>query len=167
MKCWINIHWPPPEGEQPDLYDKSVYLQDKHRHKINEFNTGDLVFIYETAYPPKEVQSSDREGTRKVRLRQPRKDEEGNKGGIVSLIKIDNSSFHAEGSRDKADGRDICYIGYFTGDKANCRRNFVPLRKVKEAWKKFNPLINGGLRELKLDECELLKGLVEFEGQST
>ena len=153
MKYWLNIHDPAPVNEDPAQYHVNLWLQRKHlntvRHSIKK---GDIAVIYETE-GPQQREVVDNQGTRTVELRLGRK-------GIVSVIKL-TGDFQED--CHLWDG--IPFIGYFKGIQVNVRRNFISLNELREAWiqaglARFNPRINGGLRELKAEEWQIVSTLM-------
>jgi hypothetical protein len=139
-----------------------VYLQDKNEHFISEFNKGDFAFIYE-AKGPSEVEEVEQRKKRRLKLQQGRK-------GIIALVRIVSDFMRGnEYDYNPLDGsnRKITYIGYFDTEKVACRRGFVPLEELREAYleeslPRFYPLINGGLRKLKPEQCKIMTRLIGF-----
>lgn len=152
MSYWVNIHHPPPQGESQSCY---VYLQYKNKQLKDEFNKGDLVFIYETENP-REVVVEDEDGRRELKLQEGRK-------GVIALVRI-TSNFKPH----RWEWHDIPFIGHFETDKVDVRRKFVPLQEInkarlREGLSYFNPRINGGLRKLKDEEFSIMARLIGFE----
>jgi len=154
MNCWLNIHYPPPEGEPQPCY---VYLQRKNKHFISEFNIEDIAFIYQTLTSPTKVKITDKNGSRWRKLTK-------GKGGIIAVVKI-TSNFIEDAESDYYpvdNGRQIDYIGYFVTERIKVKRQFASLQTVREPLPHFNPRINGGLRKLKFEECKTLNNLMGY-----
>jgi len=127
-------------------------LQRKNGHWKEEFNKGDLAFIYETKTSPGKVIVTDERGTRVVIL------EEEGRGGIIALVKISSDFI-----RDPHTWNDIPFIGHF--ETQVVKRKFVSRQEInrarlKKGLRAFNPRVNGGLRKVKADEFKIMKKLV-------
>jgi len=161
MRCWLNVHDPPPVGTAPSAVHNAVYLQDKGRHFIHELRGGDVAFIYEKKTSPGRVVVEENGNRSVLYLQEPR-------GGIVAVVRIvgnlvlDPHTWYPLGSPDRTR-----YIGHFKGEPAEVTKGFVPMDEIRQAWmetvhKDFVPRINGGLRRLNSDECRLLMRLTGF-----
>ena len=161
MRCWLNVHDPPPVGTDPGVAHNAVYLQDKGRHLIHEISGGDVAFIYEKRTSPGRVVVEENGKRSVLHLQQPR-------GGIVAVIRIagnlvtDLRTLYPFGNPAGTH-----YIGHFTGEPAEVNTGFVAVDEIRQAWtetlhKEFVPSINGGLRRLNSDECRLLMRLTGF-----
>jgi len=156
MNYWINIHDPQVVGKSRQDQCK-VYLQKKSEGKVSALKEEDLAFIYETHNLSGQlVDVVDDTGRRRVRLGKGRK-------GIIALVRI-TSSFN----RGNWEWNGIPFIGYFDTQEITCKRNFVSLDEINMTRRDdeqplFNPRINGGLRQLKPEEFQLMSRLIGFK----
>jgi hypothetical protein len=156
MRYWLNIHDPTPISKNPDKYHANLWLQEKHQATVRHLiKMGEKAVIYETAGPQqREIIRGQSRAT--VMLCQGRK-------GIILAVKI-TKDFQED--RHLWDG--IPFLGYFGGKKIKTRRNIIPLGELRGAWIQaglpaFNPYINGGLRELSIQEWRIVSSLLGCE----
>lgn len=159
MNQWLTIHWPPPDDGRPRLeYDNKVYLKTQNSYRRHEIKKGDIGFVYETVTSPKKVQCSDVNGKEKTSYK-PRTPLGG---GIVAAGRI-KGEFIVEEYLEKSESSSSHYTGYF--EMEIIYTGFVGIDILRKNWEKefgksFQPRINGGLRWLSPQECEVLSRLI-------
>jgi hypothetical protein len=72
MRCWLNVHDPPPVGTDPGAVHDAVYLQDKGRHLILDISRGGVVFVYEKKTSPRRVVVEENGQRSALYLQEPR-----------------------------------------------------------------------------------------------
>ena len=165
MKVWLNVHTPLPkddtEAHRREV-DRTVYVQKKTEHYKDEIKIGDYAVIYE-------VKTDKNNGWVTVDDQPPVPAYEP-RGGIVALVKI-ATDFRPEPRPGLRKFNGDYYVGDFTGE---CIRKsddivipIVTFTEIDEVFisihkKHFQPLIFGGIRELKPDECRAIEKLLNF-----
>lgn len=142
MRYWLNIHHP-VQVERPRHDWNQIYLKEMHRNTaLPRMSPEDIGVIYEKDW--KEGQRT-KEG---YALQQGRR-------GIVAILRLSklvNDHHDFDGSQ---------YEWRF--DAETIWGGFIPLEEIRRAWRnqprQFNPRINGGLRELNIDEWQIIASL--------
>lgn len=142
MRYWLNVHHPVEMKRDRNAWNQ-VYLKEMHRNTVLPYmSPGDIAVIYEVDW---DERKTTKEG---YELQQGRK-------GIVAILRLTNCV------DDPHDFDGDHYVWRF--DAETIWSGFIPLEEIKQAWigrpKQFNPRINGGLRELKIDEWQIIASL--------
>ena len=149
-RYWLNVHHPVEKELKRDAWN-DVYLKKRHESTYRkQIKGGDIAVIYEIYWKAGDTVQVD---NKKIPL------EEGRKG-ITAIVRITGEFVEEHYEFD-----DDPYIGHFVTAPVQVSRSSISLQKLREAWrgkfdKEFVPRINGGLRELREEEWQVISKLV-------